>query len=187
MNTFRLGEILRASRILQAPNYPLYHAHALVVAICEQVFPRLDPTAIRICLSTRKAISPYGKNSAWASCDVGDGVALITVLQRYHGNAEALFEGLLHELAHVRQYQLAPGAVPQRTAHRVESWRVACFEAAQACWPGVFTREQFIGSPGRREKRRFDDVIIHGFPTSVRGHVEGAGQQFLPSWARIEE
>ena len=63
--------------------------------------------------------------------------------------------------------------------------RMAAWEAANALWPGVFERSEFVGVPGRaRVRRRLDDKTLHHFPRALRARVEEAGHVFVPSWAQ---
>jgi hypothetical protein len=177
-----MADILDAARVLQAPGHPLFTSYAMAAQICERLYPSVDPALIRIGLSDDKAMSPFSKNRAWV-CHEGE-VHVITVLMRHHRDIADLFGVLVHEINHVRQHQIAPGVqFSSATLHRVESWRLAAYEAASALWPACFDKSEFVGVPGRTSaKRRLDDKTLHGFPNRLRARVEAAGHAYVPSW-----
>lgn len=187
-----MADILGAAGVLTAPGHPLLASYSMTLQICERLYPTVDPASIRIGLSDDKAMSPFMKNVGWVRHH--DGIHVITVLMRHHRDIEQLFCSLLHEINHVRQHQISGGKVfSTQTLHRVESWRQAAYEAANALWPGVFDASEFMGVPGRRSKTstqpvnrlRLDDETLHRFPNVHRERVEESGQAFIPKWCYI--
>ena len=105
---------------------------------------------------------------------------MITVLLRHQHSPADLFRTLLHELAHVRQYQLA-SKLNHKTVHRVESWRLAAYEATQKLWPDLFAECEFIGTSGKRaERKRLSDRTLHHFPDALQPRIEEAGLAYIP-------